>query len=119
MSMITKTLTYAIVVTMMNLSEDVVERDLVGSISIAQKSQVPPVLTFSGIIMDSFRGVTTVKMERQNDSVNVLLGYGLGGTAGFRFDVEIPVGVNVITLGKKKAVIWSRHGTVPATAEPN
>jgi hypothetical protein len=91
------------------LMSGVVELGQVGAIYVSQTPGRPGALTIEGAVMDSLRGVTSTAAVREGAALNIVLGQGLKGNSEFSIEVDIPDDVKVVTLGTKRAPVWTRE----------
>ena len=69
------------------------------------------VLVLSGLIFDSAMSVDEVKVQQNNNEINILVVTQLGGrtkTGRLEYQLTIPPNVVLITFGENREALWSR-----------
>jgi len=70
------------------------------------------ILVLSGLVFDSTMSVDEVRVQQNNNELNILVVVKLGGrtkTGRLEYQLTIPPNVVLITFGENREALWSRE----------
>ena len=90
------------------------EKDLVAGLKVTEAK--PGELHIQGTDMNSAKYVSAIKEARSGGEINILVEDSLvsihgardGQSGTFNYTLKVPAGVDTVTFGKSKTVIWKR-----------